>query len=55
MYVLKKNFLANPTPFYFFWNKKNHNNPTPRTGPQDLLVTHYEGEQNEQKNYTSMQ
>ena len=25
------------------------NNPSPRTGPQDLLVTHYDCEENEQK------
>ena len=26
-----------------------HNNPCPRTGPQDLLVEHYDCEENEQK------
>ena len=26
-------------------------NPSPRTGPQDLLVTHYDCEKNEQKYY----
>ena len=30
-------------------------NPSPRTGPQDLLVTHYDSEENEQKHYTNMQ
>ena len=30
-------------------------NPSPRTGPQDLLVTHYDCEENEQKHYKNMQ
>ena len=28
---------------------EQHTNPSPRTGPQDLLVTHYDFEENEQK------
>ena len=34
----------------FFLVTSNQNiNPSPRTGPQDLLVTHYDCEENEQK------
>ena len=28
---------------------EQNTNPSPRTGPQDLLVTHYDCEENEQK------
>ena len=28
---------------------ESNENPSPRTGPQDLLVTHYDCEENEQK------
>ena len=30
-------------------SSEQHTNPSPRTGPQDLLVTHYDCEENEQK------
>ena len=34
----------------FFLNfSEQHTNPSPRTGPQDLLVIHYDCEENEQK------
>ena len=36
----RSSFFSDPTP---------HKNPSPRTGPQDLLVTHYDFEKNEQK------
>ena len=32
---------------FAFWEPKNRNNPSSRTGPQDLLVTHYDCEENE--------
>ena len=34
---------------FIFSETQNHKNPSPRTGPQDLLVTHYDCEENEQK------
>ena len=47
MYILKiTNFQIL---FFFNFSKPDHNNPSPRTGPQDLLVTHYDCEENEQK------
>ena len=30
-------------------------NPSPRTGPQDLLVTHYDCEEMNKKHYINMQ
>ena len=33
---------------FFFFSEPNQN-PSPRTGPQDLLVAHYDCEENEQK------
>ena len=36
------------THFFLILSEK-HTNPSPRTGPQDLLVTHYDCEENEQK------
>ena len=42
MYILKIFIL-----FLIF--SEQHTNPLPRTGPQDLLVTHYDCEKNEQK------
>ena len=49
MYLLKILFFQTLLFFYF-------QNPTitilpPRTGPQDLLVTHYDCEEDEQKNF----
>ena len=35
-----------------FLTSEPKQNPSPRTGPQYLLVTHYDCEENEQKNYT---
>ena len=34
--------------FYLIFSERN-TNPSPRTGTQDLLVTHYDCEENEQK------
>ena len=47
MYLLK--ILIFQTLFFSFFSKPDHNNPSPRTGPQDLLVTHFDCEENEQK------
>ena len=44
--------LPNPTLFTFS-ETKNHKNPSPRTGPQELLITHYDCEENEQKSKKS--
>ena len=46
MYVLKI-FTFQHILFLIF--SEQHTNPSPRTGPQDLLVTHYDCEENEQK------
>ena len=46
MYILK-NFTFQHLLFLIF--SKQNTNPSPRTGPQDLLVTHYDCEENEQK------
>ena len=46
MYVLKV-FTFQHLLFLIFSDQ--HTNPSPRTGPQDLLVTHYDCEENEQK------
>ena len=46
MYILK--ILKFQHIFFLIFSDKN-TNPSPRTGPQDLLVTHYDCEENEQK------
>ena len=46
MYILKI-FTFHYILFLIF--SEQHTNPSPRTGPQDLLVTHYDCEENEQK------
>ena len=46
MYILK--ILTFQHIFFLIFSDKNKN-PSPRTGPQDLLVTHYDCEENEQK------
>ena len=51
MYILKI-FTFQHILFLIF--SKQHTNPSPRTGPQDLLVTHYDCEENEQKNTTQI-
>ena len=45
-YILK--ILIIQTLLFLSFSEPNHN-PCPRTGPQDLLVTHYNCEENEQK------
>ena len=47
MYLLEVLILL--TLLFFIFSKHDHNNPCPRTGPQDLRVTHYDCEENEQK------
>ena len=46
MYILKI-FIFQQIVFLIF--SEQNTNPSPRTGPQDLLVTHYDCEENEQK------
>ena len=46
MYILK--ILKFQHIFFLIFSDQN-TNPSPRTGPQDLLVTHYDCEENEQK------
>ena len=46
-HVYSKIINFSPTPFSS--NLNQNINPSPRTGPQDLLVTHYDCEENEQK------
>ena len=46
MYILKI-FTFQHILFLIF--SKQYTNPSPRTEPQDLLVTHYDCEENEQK------
>ena len=46
MYLLK--ILVIQTLLFHNFSDQNHN-PCPRTGLQDLLLTHYECEENEQK------
>ena len=46
MYILKK--ITFQHIFFLIFSEQN-TNPSPRTGPQDLLVTHYDCEENEQK------
>ena len=53
MYILKV-FTFQHLLFLIF-SEQNYTNPSPRTGPQDLLATHYDCEENEQKkSYTNM-
>ena len=47
MYFLK--ILIFQTFLFLNFSKPDHNNSYPRTRPKDLLVTHYECEENEQK------
>ena len=47
MYLLE--ILIFQTLLIFIFSKPGYNNPSPRTGPHDLLVTHYDCEENEQK------
>ena len=42
--------ISTPSFSHFF---RTNQNPSPRTGPQDLLVTHYDCEENEQKTHTN--
>ena len=44
-------FISTPSFSIFFKQNTNH---SPRRGPQDLLVTHYDCEENEQKNATQL-
>ena len=46
IYILKV-FTFQSLLFKFFFEQNTY--PSPRTGPQDLLVTHYDCEENEQK------
>ena len=46
-HVYSKNIIIS-TIFFLIFSDQNIN-PSPRTGPQDLLVTHYDCEENEQK------
>ena len=46
MYILKILILLQ---LFFLIISDQNTNPFPRTGPQDLLVTHYDCEENEQK------
>ena len=41
--------IINFSPTLFLETSNQNINPSPRTGPQDLLVTHYDCEENEQK------
>ena len=47
MYILK--LIIFQTLFFFYFSKPDPNNPSSRTGSQDLLVTHYDCEENKQK------
>ena len=47
MYILKILVFLQ---LLFLVTSNQNINPSPRTGPQDLLVTHYDCEENEQKN-----
>ena len=46
MYILKILIFQH---IFFLIFSEQHTNPSSRTGPQDLLVTHYDCEENEQK------
>ena len=48
MYIFKI-FTFQQILFLIFFEQNT--NPSPRTGPQDLLVTHYDCEENEQKTF----
>ena len=48
MYLLEVFFLKNLSTFDHLFSTSHQNYP-PRTGPQELLVTHYECEENQQK------
>ena len=50
MYILK--LIIFQTLFFFYFSKPDPNNPSSRTGSQDLLVTHYDCEENKPKNIT---
>ena len=52
MYTLK--IITFQNILFLIYSEPNHN-PSPRTGPQDLLVTHNYCEENQQKHYTNMQ
>ena len=47
MYPLK--ILIFQTFLFLCFSKPDHSNPSPRTRPQDLIFTHYDCEENEQK------
>ena len=47
MYLLK--ILIFRTLLFLNFSEPDQNSPSPRTGPQDFLVTHYDCEENEQK------
>ena len=47
MYILK--IIIFQTIFFSNFSKTDPSNPSPRTEPQDLLVTYYNCEENEQK------
>ena len=51
MYILKLLIFLQ---LLFLVTSNQNINPSPRTGPQDLLVTHYDCEENEQKNTTQI-
>ena len=53
MYLLK--ILIFQTLLFLIFSKPVLNNTSPRTGPQDLLVTHNDCEENEQKHYIETQ
>ena len=53
MYLLK--ILIFQTLLFLNFSKPDLNNPSPRTGPQDLLVTHNDCEENEKKHYIETQ
>ena len=46
-HVFFKDIYVSTQPFLIF--SEQNTNPSPRTGPQNLLVTHYECEENEKK------
>ena len=48
MYLLEVFFLKNLSTFDHLFSTSHQNCP-PRTGPQELLVTHYDCEENQQK------
>ena len=52
MYILKLLIFLQ---LLFLVTSNQNINPSPRTGPQDLLVTHYDCEEINKKHYTNMQ